>query len=436
MTVARRTAAILGASQLCVLLSGQALAPEVLAQSHAAILVRQTVAALSNCVCLESVTRSKANKKGKAIENDRDALQIEVTTIGDREWFSWPGREDTFVDDPAALVDYGLMDTGEFTSTLKTVFLDGFAVTHFHGATTFGAQPALQFDYTVSSVFTNYRLKSHGASVTAGMKGSFWIDLQTSELLALSSDATEIPPDFPIRSAETEAIYAPMYLSDRRVALPQTANVVVGDSDGSVKRNHLEFSHCRSFSASSVLVGNANAPPPTPPVSPPRVSKEQEPIPGQLSFLLRLQTPLSTHSAMGERFSATVDSDIRSHGKTIIQKGAEMRGRVRWLEVTNGPSPCLAVAIELLTVKSADGTSHPVYASLLHVEPESRVQMDVTRMSETQETMPFGGQRLRSFIQSIRIPQVPGVGSFFVVTPDLATPPDMLMTWTTLSPRR
>jgi hypothetical protein len=437
MTAARRTAAILAASHLSVLLSGQALAPDVLALSHASILVRQTVAALSNCVCLESVTRSTLDKKGKATQKDGDSLQIQVTTIGDREWFSWPGREDTFVDNPAALVDYGLMDTGEFTSTLKTVFLDGFAVRHFHGATTFRARPALQFDYSVSSVFTHFRLKSHGASVTAGMKGSFWIDPQTSELLALSSDAAEIPPGFAIRSASSEVIYAPMYLNDHRVVMPQTASTVVHDLAGPVRSNHLEFSHCHSYSsASSVVFNDAKASPAAPDVSPPRVSKDQEPIPGRLSFLLRLRTPLTDHTLIGERFSATMDSDIRSHGKTIVQKGAEVSGRVRWLQATTCPSPCLAVAIELLTVMGADGATHPVYASLSRVEPESRVRIDVTSVSQTEETLPFGGQKLQSSSQSIRIPEIPGVGSFFVVAPDLTTPPGMLMTWITQSPRR
>ncbi len=75
-------------------LAGQGLAPEILALSRASGQVRQTVAALANCECLESVTRGRVSKKGKAEANGRDTLQIEVATIGGREWFSWPGRDD------------------------------------------------------------------------------------------------------------------------------------------------------------------------------------------------------------------------------------------------------------------------------------------------------------------------------------------------------
>jgi len=103
--------AILAASQLWIPLAGQALAPEILALSRASRQVRQTVAALANCACLESMTRGRVSKKGKAAENDRDTLQIEVTMIGKREWFSWPGREDAFVENPGELVGYGLISS-------------------------------------------------------------------------------------------------------------------------------------------------------------------------------------------------------------------------------------------------------------------------------------------------------------------------------------
>jgi hypothetical protein len=79
---------ILAASLLCRHVAGQQLAPEVLALARASRLVRETVAALANCVCLESVSRSRTDKSGKVKQNERDTLQIEVTTIGDREWFS------------------------------------------------------------------------------------------------------------------------------------------------------------------------------------------------------------------------------------------------------------------------------------------------------------------------------------------------------------
>ena len=65
MTMIRAIGPILAASFLCRHVAGQQLAPEVLALARASRLVRETVAALANCVCLESVSRSRTDKSGK-----------------------------------------------------------------------------------------------------------------------------------------------------------------------------------------------------------------------------------------------------------------------------------------------------------------------------------------------------------------------------------
>ncbi len=405
--------------------------------SRASRLVSESVSALENCVCLESVARARVDKKGKLKQNERDALQIEATTIGDREWFSWPGRDDVFVQDPSALVGFGLMDSGQLTSTLKTVFLGGFASRAFHGETTFQSRPAMQFDYSVRSVFTHFHLKIRGSSTDAGMKGSFWIDPQTGELLALSSEGTEIPPDFAIRATRTEVIYAPMYLEDRRNVLPQTATTVVEDSTGASSINRVEFSHCHPYSTTSSIRfdGDASAPAPLPPPGPP-IRHGQQPIPSGLSLLMRFSTPVTAQSAVGERCALVMMADVGTNGEKIIEKGAKVEGRIRWIEQSSCPAQCLAVAVELVSVMTTDGTQHPVYAGLRQVVPEAKVSLSVSKASQTLTELPFGAQRMATSSLSIEIPEIPGVGSFFVLTPDLTTPPDFLMTWSTENPHR
>jgi hypothetical protein len=422
---------------ICLSAAGQQLAPEVLALSRASRLAGDTVDALANCVCLESVSRSRIDKKGEVKREERDALQIEVATIGDREWFSWLGRDDAFVENPSALVGFGFMSSGQFTSNLRTVFMGGFARRKFHAAVTFHARSALQYDYTVSSNFTHYTVSGPHGGVRAGIQGSFWIDAQTNELLALSSEATEIPPDFEIRSVRADVVYAPMYLADRRVVLPQTATTLVEHAGGTLSVNQLEFSHCRPYSnSSSIRFDDAATPSSLPPAaSQPPVHNGQTSIPAGLSLLTRLERPLTSASAIGERFSLVMEADARSRGGTVIAKGAKVEGRVRWIEASTCPAPCLVVAVELLSATAADGNSHPLYASLRQAAPESKVKLAVSQVARTLTELPFGLRRMETSSLSIEVPRIPGVGSFFVLTPDLTTPPDLVLTWLTESPR-
>lgn len=150
--------------------------------------------------------------------------------------------------------------------------------------------------------------------------------------------------DFDIRSARTEVVYAPMYLGDRRVALPQTATTVVEHPTAATGINRVGFSHCRPYSNTSSIRFDDAAPTPTP------VRNAQPPIPAGLSLLMRVATPLSERSTVGDRFTLVMEADARSHGDTIIGKGAQVQGRVRWIETTTCPARCLAGAIEPLSV--------------------------------------------------------------------------------------
>lgn len=66
--------------------------------------------------------------------------------------------------------------------------------------------------------------------------------------------------------------------------------------------------------------------------------------------------------------------------------------------------------------------------------PEPKVRLGIAKVTQTLTELPFGMQRVETSALSIEIPQIPGVGSFFVLTPDLRTPPDLLMTWSTENP--
>ena len=101
----------------------------------------------------------------------------------------------------------------------------------------------------------------------------------------------------------------------------------------------------------------------------------QQPIPSGFSLLMRFSTPVTAQSAVGERCALVMMADVGTNGEKIIEKGAKVEGRIRWIEQSSCPAQCLAVAVELVSVMTTDGTQHPVYAGLRQVVPEAKVSL-------------------------------------------------------------
>jgi hypothetical protein len=106
---------------------------------------------------------------------------------------------------------------------------------------------------------------------------------------------------------------------------------------------------------------------------------------------MRPRTPLTAQAVIGDRFSLIMEANAR-HGDTIIKKGAEVQGRVRWIETGTCPSRCFVVAIELLSVTTADGSSHLLYCSLRQVAPDLKVKLGISQGAQTVTQQAYGMQ--------------------------------------------
>src|SRR5580658_6287513 len=82
----------------------------------------ETLAHLPDYTCLETIARSERqldNASFKAI----DAVRLEVTQIGDKEFYS-PQGDHKFQDGVTQLVGTGLISTGQFALAARSVFID------------------------------------------------------------------------------------------------------------------------------------------------------------------------------------------------------------------------------------------------------------------------------------------------------------------------
>ncbi len=136
-------------------------------------------------------------------------------------------------DNPKPKSDYaevqGTSSTGEFVTVLATVFKRE-NQTKFELVDTdqINSRRAVVFDFSIEKDKAKQRITSRqiiSDSTITGMSGRIWIDRDKSRVLRIESIATEIPGDFPIRSAKRIISYDWVKISDEDYLLPSLSDV-------------------------------------------------------------------------------------------------------------------------------------------------------------------------------------------------------------------
>ena len=92
-----------------------------------------------------------------------------------------------------------------------------------------------------------------------GVKGSFWADPATYDIVRISMEADEIPPELPVATSTTSIDYAHTNLGGTDFLLPQSADSRLVRFSGEESRNHIEFTHCHLYGAQSSISFGAAA---------------------------------------------------------------------------------------------------------------------------------------------------------------------------------
>jgi hypothetical protein len=136
------------------------------------------------------------------------------------------------------------------------------------------------------------------------------------------------------------------------------------DMLGRESRNRIEFSNCRKYQAESTLSFQEARP--GPPAPKPLAQFE---LPAGLSFTIQLQTPIDSDKAqVGGLITATLQSEVRHRGQSLVPKGALLKGRIRRLEKYSAPAPHFIVGLEFSELEF-DGRSARFFGQLKRVAP-------------------------------------------------------------------
>jgi hypothetical protein len=226
-----------------------------------------------------------------------------------------------------------------------------------------------------------------------------------------------------------------MRIGDYNVLLAQQADSHMLDAAGVESYNRLEFTHCRAYSAQSHIRFNAEPqePPQALPSGSPPIRSSPDAAGQAVSALLlinvQLTTSISDKDTVGTLIEGKVSDDVLRKGKILIPNGSVVRGRIRRLERYQRGGAFI-VGLEFTEVE-VRGALLPFYADLLRIDKNPRIQ---PTLSERVLVRDRAGVQTRE--ETITLPELPGVASFFVSGMTFTVPSGFRMVWRTRGPIR
>lgn len=161
----------------------------------------------------------------------------------------------------------GTSSTGEFVTMLATIFKPE-SETEFMPVQTdlVRGRNTVIFDFSVERDKAKQQIVAGGGysqMTLTGMKGRIWIDRDEFRVLRVESEATEIPENFPIRTARRTIDYDWTTISDERYLLPLISDVRLTFREKSnvyESRNLIRFTNYQKF-GTDIIIGPEDSEP-------------------------------------------------------------------------------------------------------------------------------------------------------------------------------
>lgn len=416
---------------LACVAAAQDLSPEpqllVRIESH----MREELSHLPNYTCLETIARFQNETARQSKPPGRleplDTVRLEVVYSNRREWYGAPGERSLSADNPLEFVDSGLVGTGAFAMILHNVFEA--AMITYRGQEDLGGRTAVKYDFRLPG--PALKISIPGGLGTVGQEGSFWVDPQSLDLIRLDSRAIDIPRYLPLEETSTKVNYARTQIGGATALLAQQADLHMLETSGVEGYDRIEFTHCRAFSAQSAIrfasePHNTGEPSPSEGPNTLSVARAVEAVPALLLVTVQLTTPITDKDAVGTLIEGKISGDVLRKGKIVIPNGSLVRGRIRRLErYRDSGSKDFIVGLEFTEVQ-IDGESRRFYADLLRMDKRPGI-----RPSLSEQVLVTSSAGLRTRSQTITLPELPGVASFFVYGKTFTVPSGFRTVWRT-----
>jgi hypothetical protein len=411
----------------------QDLPPGVLLVSRVKAHVKEQMAHMPQYTCLETFERSRKRAGPKGELKSQDTVRLEILYTGHKEFFDSPGGRDFKEEDPRVFVGGGLIGNGMFAGDLQTLFVNDQGLFTYRGEEPLAGRAAVKWDFRVPLLSSLYSITTPSGSAVVSMKGAFWADPVTFDLIRLEVRADEIPPLLEITDAITTMEYARTRIGQADVLLPQTGELRLLGISGEESIDRIEFTHCRSFQTETSISFAEPDAVPDPAKAPP--NRAVPPVasalsfPGGLTVTIALDAPVTDRAAVGELIEGHVAGNAIYKGKTVIPDGATVHGRIRRLERYADMGGYFTLGFEFTEIE-VGGASTRFFANLDSAGALPGFEWMLSN-GTTQTLQTMRGQVSGSTTENVRPPVLPGVGTFFMRGAHFAIPKGWKMVWKT-----
>lgn len=391
--------------------------------------LREEVAHVPNYTCLETVSRFRKDPRSPVGADHvlalLDTVRLEIVYADRKEWFGSPGAQKVGEQNPSRFVGGGMMSNGAFAGTLNNV-LNAAEITYVGERAVAGRQ-GIRYDFRLRRALAALTITISGLQGTVGQQGSMWVEPGSLDLIRLESRAMEIPSYLPLAEAGTNVDYARTRIGGTDVLLAQQADTHMVNRNGVESFNRVDFTHCRAYAAQSEIRYDTE-----PGIAEPKSGPETAPpsapsVPPFLVVEIQLAEPVTDKDIVGTPIEGRVAADVTEKKRVVIPKGSVVHGRIRRLErFRGGESFIVGLEFGELAVR---GVAMPFYADLERIEKRTGMQ---AVMKERVVVADRSGVREKE--ETITLPALAGVASFFVKGPGFVLPKGFQMVWRTRGP--
>jgi hypothetical protein len=380
--------------------------------------VRQDLARVPNYTCLESIERFSRLPKTSTFQSI-DTVRLEVSNVDGKELFAWPGAR-SFEDKTArSFVTGGTIGWGMFAITAHQLFLENLGQLRFHGAESLDGRRTVRYDFTIPDPPGALSLRTELGSALVAVKGSFWFDADSLDLIRIDEYGNEIPPNLGLTGAFIRVIYARSRIGAADALLPRQSELELTNSSGLVNRNITMFANCREYGSESSISFTA---PPKPAPELPKPAAHEIDVPAGLEIPVTLETAIdSARSVVGDEVRGQVAEDVTIRPDLKLPKGAAVTGHIVALEHRLSPQPSVIVGIEF--TEAEWGNARAIFSGEL-------LDVDYRSPGMKQLLTYFDGKRKKAVIEH----DVPPTGIFYMKGRQCHIAPGLRIEWRTLRP--